>query len=505
MAKKLRPLEFLQGLVDESHAGNVSDRDMALKWKELELVLREIGPKLLGGSIQKIQQTDSFGFGESFVFGGYGQGGNWRLWTSLYRDHSFISFLPDQAKPDFTASPSTFVMVLRKHLIGNPIRSIEQLPHERVAVFHFSSGHSLVLELIPKHPNLILLENYSREQHSGKSLGSFRQISLETGGIYKLPEPPPAMEAQVRPELTSGDVAETVADIYFEKLSNSTFSSELKLWRQAVKSIEKKVKTALQNAEDDLKKAEESERFQKFGKILFSQLYILGAKKYPKEKSILLEGEAIPLDTNKTFSENSEQMFKKAKKFSRATNELGDRVLDLREKVKALAELISEIEATENSGELSALTDKFKKLGVPLPKEKEEKSSTKTAKDCIEVVSSDGFTIYCGRNQEENRHVTFQEAKGNDVWLHVKGMPGAHVVIKSQKNKTVPLKTLLEAAQLTLYYSKIREGKSAEVDYTQRKHVKAIKGTLADVTYTGNKTLYLHADAQMIRDLIARK
>jgi predicted ribosome quality control (RQC) complex YloA/Tae2 family protein len=86
--------------------------------------------------------------------------------------------------------------------------------------------------------------------------------------------------------------------------------------------------------------------------------------------------------------------------------------------------------------------------------------------------------------------------------MHAKGLPGAHVVIKEQRNKTVPLTTLLEAAQLCLYHSKIRKGKRAEVDYTARKFVRAIKGTIAEVTYTGNKTIYVEADPELLRKLM---
>ena len=114
----------------------------------------------------------------------------------------------------------------------------------------------------------------------------------------------------------------------------------------------------------------------------------------------------------------------------------------------------------------------------------------------------EGLTIICGRNQTENRAVTFQHAIGSDVWVHLKGIPGAHVVVKALKHKTVPLTTLLEAAQLALYYSKIRDGKKADVDYTFGKNVKSIKGTQADVTYTDNKTLYVEADGAVLRKLL---
>jgi predicted ribosome quality control (RQC) complex YloA/Tae2 family protein len=163
------------------------------------------------------------------------------------------------------------------------------------------------------------------------------------------------------------------------------------------------------------------------------------------------------------------------------------------------------IEAALDEEALEKIGKDFEKEGLEIPEKPtgvDEKKNDPTAKLFLEVQSSDGFKILCGRNQEENRRVTFRESKGNDVWVHVKGLPGAHVVVKEQRNKTVPLSTLLEAAQLCLYHSKIRKGKRAEVDYTQRKYVRAIKGTIAEVTYTGNKTLYVEADPEALKRLL---
>lgn len=479
---------------------------MSLKWKELELVLEQIAPKVIGGGLQKIQQTKKFGFGDSFIFAGFGEKGSWRLWASLYQDHGLLAFLPESAKPDSAPKPTTFVMVLRKHLLGNVIRAIEQVPQERIVILHFNSGHALVFELFPKRANLILLENWSREDRAGRAVGSFRQISLESGAIYKLPPAPNNMEPQVRDEfLAVNDISATVANHYLSKLWDSSFVIEKRQWRQSVRSVEKKMKTAVKNSEEDLAKAQDADRFQRWGKILFSQLYVLGAKKFPTKKEMEILGEKITLDVSKSFSENSEQMFKKSKKFSRAVDELSARLAELREKLSALEELGVAVDSVNDGAELGALKSRFLELGVPVPQAKAEPGTKVEAKDFLEVQSSDGFKILCGRNRDENRRVTYQESKGNDLWFHVKGISGAHVVVKAQRDKTAPLQTLLEAAQLALYYSKIREGKRAEVDYTYRKNVKPIKGTVADVTYTGNKTLYVEADAKVIRELVGRK
>jgi predicted ribosome quality control (RQC) complex YloA/Tae2 family protein len=185
--------------------------------------------------------------------------------------------------------------------------------------------------------------------------------------------------------------------------------------------------------------------------------------------------------------------------------ELEGRVEELDAKNRHAEKIAAAIEAATDDEGLEKLGKEFEKEGLPVPERPsgvEEKEEADEAKPYLEVESSDGFKILCGRNQEENRRVTFRESKGNDLWVHVKGLPGAHVVIKEQRNKSVPLSTLLEAAQLCLYHSKIRRGKRAEVDYTQRKHVRAIKGTLAEVTYTGNKTLYVEADPEAIKKLM---
>jgi len=42
--------------------------------------------------------------------------------------------------------------------------------------------------------------------------------------------------------------------------------------------------------------------------------------------------------------------------------------------------------------------------------------------------SSDGLLILVGKNSRQNEEVTFQQATPDDLWLHARGVPGAHVV-----------------------------------------------------------------------------
>ncbi len=89
--------------------------------------------------------------------------------------------------------------------------------------------------------------------------------------------------------------------------------------------------------------------------------------------------------------------------------------------------------------------------------------------------SSDGFLLLVGKNSRQNEEVTFREASANDLWLHARGVPGAHVIIKSG-GRPVPQTTEREAAALAAYYSQSRAAGSVPVDITQQRYVRHMKG-----------------------------
>jgi predicted ribosome quality control (RQC) complex YloA/Tae2 family protein len=96
-------------------------------------------------------------------------------------------------------------------------------------------------------------------------------------------------------------------------------------------------------------------------------------------------------------------------------------------------------------------------------------------------------------------------ARGNDIFLHVSGRPGAHVIIRTIPGKTVPRDTLLEAGQLALYYSLGKrsgavfvEGAAAEVDYTPAKLVSKPKGAPPGlVMLSRHKTLRIRLEREI--------
>ena len=102
------------------------------------------------------------------------------------------------------------------------------------------------------------------------------------------------------------------------------------------------------------------------------------------------------------------------------------------------------------------------------------------------------FTIHVGRNARQNEEVTFKRAKPDDLWLHVRGQPGAHVIIKAGK-QTVPEELIQRAAELAAYHSTARRGGSqTAVDVTSRRFVRRIRGGHPGmVTYRNERTVWV--------------
>ena len=87
----------------------------------------------------------------------------------------------------------------------------------------------------------------------------------------------------------------------------------------------------------------------------------------------------------------------------------------------------------------------------------------------------DGYLIKFGRDAKSNDYLTFIIADDEDIWLHVKGVPGSHVVIKVRENLPTP-EILKYAAELAKKNSKAAGEDSARVVWCQRKFVKKEPG-----------------------------
>jgi len=84
--------------------------------------------------------------------------------------------------------------------------------------------------------------------------------------------------------------------------------------------------------------------------------------------------------------------------------------------------------------------------------------------------------VQVGKNEKGNIAL-LKSANANDLWLHIKNHPGAHVIVKNNK-LSLNDDIIKKAAEFAVAFSGKSEG---EVDYTKRKFVKIKDG--ANVEY----------------------
>ena len=93
----------------------------------------------------------------------------------------------------------------------------------------------------------------------------------------------------------------------------------------------------------------------------------------------------------------------------------------------------------------------------------------------IQKLDIDGFVVYVGKDAKSNDHLTFNIADKEDIWMHVKGVPGSHVVIRVRENLPIDL-VIKKAAELAKKNSKASKDSKATVVYCQRRFVKKEPG-----------------------------
>ncbi|HUM11987.1 MAG TPA: NFACT RNA binding domain-containing protein [Myxococcaceae bacterium] len=117
--------------------------------------------------------------------------------------------------------------------------------------------------------------------------------------------------------------------------------------------------------------------------------------------------------------------------------------------------------------------------------------------------SAGGKSIWVGRAGEDNAALSFQVARPHHLWMHARGVPGAHVVVPLARGEEVEQETLLDAAHLALHFSRMAGEPRGEVAWTRARLVKRVKGGApGQVTYTGEKVLGVRMEPGRLERLL---
>ncbi len=427
--------------------------------------------------------------------------------------------------------------------VKGDLLSVAQLKLDRVVLLEFGVGTGfvgsdaarLLFELTGRNANLLLLETAEANLFSGRIVQAAREITnarnrfrtVRSGGWYMPPPPYEKLDprhlsaAELRgaledkPVQTWGKFVDGLGTTLMRELEhraevqndavlalldlarNPSLSSEETLSEQARarsgaerlaelrkslrEPLEKRLKL-LEKQFEDLRRAEESAvaalEWREWAETLlaYSRDVPSGAGSAELPSLYSAGTVRIPLEPELSAAQNANKLFARAKR----REEVLEKLL-IREEVRAMQQqrihdLLEEV-ATASETRLREL------LEVHSP------NSEAPPPVGMRYRTSNGLEVLVGRNSKENELLTHRIAKSADIWFHVQGYPGSHVILRAQ-NKEIPFSDILEAASIAAWFSKARGSTSVAVDYLFAKHVWRPKGAKAGaVHFSHQKTV----------------
>lgn len=296
-------------------------------------------------------------------------------------------------------------------------------------------------------------------------------------------------------------ISRLLEDYYAEK-------NTLTRIRQKSVDLRRVVQTALERNRKkydlqakQLRDTENREKFKVYGELIHTYGYTLepGAKKLEALNYYTNEMITIPLDSTKTPQENALKYFEKYNKQKRTFEALTSLIEETRDDISYLESVSNALDIALSEDDLTQIKEELIESGYI--RRKFTKKKVKITSKPFHYLSSDGYHIYVGKNNLQNEELTFHFASGNDWWFHAKGIPGSHVIVKTN-GEELPDRTFEEAGKLAAYYSKNRGSEKIEIDYIEKKHVKKPKGGKPGfVVYYTNYSLMIDSDISQIKQL----
>jgi len=398
------------------------------------------------------------------------------IYFDLSRGDSKIYKRDDFIKIKRYSAP--FDIVLQKRFKKSKILDISLVNQDKIIRIKVKNSSSykeeisiLQLEFTGRNTNAIILDENDTILEALRhidDLTSYREI--KPGRKLLMPPPLKKIDKDVK---KIEDIKKYLYEVYEsskQKRLNSLKSTKI----YSVNKQIKKLKDILSSLEDEerLKNLAQNEELK-------ANLILANIDKIkPYEDVVKLEDfEKKPIVIElpkeaKTVSHMAKIFFSRAKKFKQKAKNIYIQRDNLKSKILFLQRMANSIKRAKNIEEIEML--------FPKKSQKEKKLKTQN----FERFVIDGINIFIGKNEKGNEEL-LKKSKSTDIWMHIKGMPSAHLIIQTKK-EALPDYILKEAAKICVDFSVDTLGDYL-VDYTQRRNVK-IKEK-AFVNYVNYKTI----------------
>ena len=208
---------------------------------------------------------------------------------------------------------------------------------------------------------------------------------------------------------------------------------------------------------------------------------------------------AVALDPALSAAENAARWLKRSKRYQAAAGRIAARRAAVRGELARPESLCARAAAAPDASALLLLEGE---AGAAQPSRGARPGAARPRLPYRSFRSSSGAPILVGRGARDNDTLTLRIARGNDVWLHARGVQGAHVILPGAGDAP-DARALGEAALLAAHFSSARGADFAEVSWTRRKYVRKPRGAAAGaVVFSQEKTLRVRLDEAQLSTLL---
>ncbi|MHC4597564.1 MAG: Rqc2 family fibronectin-binding protein [Planctomycetota bacterium] len=480
---------------------------MTLPRSWFPILAKSVEETLFGGRIEKIRAPRDHEIVLTVRAGGEKR----HLLLSAHPRFPRFHFIAEAPE---SAVLSEFVRILRKHALGGKVESVLVPPGERIVEVGVRAGHGIfrvVAECFPGKANLFLVDGEStvlsmhrRRREKGRALGP--------GKTYQPPPPigaPMAAEEEPLPEENLHGRLETT---FREKEDAYTMERLAGAVGKRLKRLIRKERKRRVNLSRDLAGAGDPERWRRCGELL--KIHAGRVEKGVLEVEVpdVFEPDAkptvIPLDPRLGLEGNMEAYFRKYRKARSGRKRIDGLLGETEDKLREAEGMAERLARAEEAGDVDAVASLAEALGVEPPgaegTKPREKAEAGPRPPYRRFVSREGLPIWVGRTDAENDRLSTREARGRDLWLHVDGFGGSHVLVRLPREKAYDRETLLDAANLAAFFSQAR-GKRVDVSYTEAKHVRKTKRAKpGQVSMARRSVIRIEPDAARLERLLGK-
>jgi hypothetical protein len=187
---------------------------------------------------------------------------------------------------------------------------------------------------------------------------------------------------------------------------------------------------------------------------------------------------SVRIDPRLSLPANADRLFEKARRQERARRQVDARRNGTREQLSASRAREARVVSARDLAGLDAVAG-------PRAEPREAEPAPGGARHYL---TARGLSVLVGRGGRENHRLTFAVAGPEDLWLHARDVPGAHVILRDPEGRA-GAEDVREAAELAAFFSDARTQPQADVHVTRRKHVRAARGGHGRVRIAHSDTL----------------